>query len=378
MGFADSTASPWFASQTITSNEARFALAAAFAKPPSSAINAEGGVVPSATSPFALTSNGTSSNPSVAVGPGQCVVVNNIGGTYVCTLPSAVTVTLDTPLPSGSNTRKDLLCGRVLDQEAGDGSGQVNRLRLEVVTGTSAATPTTPSAPSGWLPLWTITVNSSGALTFTDSRTYTRGVGGVRFVQQNDNRDGSHQGDLRIFATGKIDAWLGSAWLTIVAPAVWTQTNVNYTYGGNGGSVPSGAVNFGSGGSSFVRHKRQGNDLSMTYMAKWGTSGFNGGVGNISTVLPNGWQGTSAGDQWVPCHIWVRSGVAVLDIAGMALIQAGSNGVSPFFPLAGPIAPYKIADAPGVPGHSVPQVGSSAYAEGGALHIGPATIELSS
>jgi hypothetical protein len=324
MAFADSTASPWFASQTLNSNEARYGLSAAFAKPPSSAVNGEGGVIPSATSPFALTSNGTSSNPSVAVAPGQCVVVNSVGGTYVATLPSSVTVSLDLPLPSGGNTRKDLVCARVIDQEAGDGSGLSNRLRLETVTGTSAASPTTPSAPAGWLALWVVTVTSAGTLTFSDVRSYTRGVGGVRFVQANDTRDGSHTGDLRIFATGKIDFWTGTAWVSIVAPAVWTQTNVAYTYAGNGGSVPTGSVNFGTGGSSFVRYKRQGNDLSMSYMAKWGTPGTqSGGVGNISTVLPNGWQGTSAGDQWVPCHIWVKSGTALLDIAGMALIQAG-------------------------------------------------------
>lgn len=377
MGFADSTASPWIANASVTSAEARYAAAAAFAKPPSSAFQAEGGIVPSATSPFALSSNGTGSAPSVSVAPGQVVVVNSIGGTYVCTLPSSVTVNLDTPLPSGSNTRRDLLCARVLDAEAGDGSGQGNRLRLETVTGTSAATPTTPVAPSGWEPLFVITVNSSGGLTFSDSRRYTRGVGGVRFVQINDTRDGSHQGDLRIFATGQIDAWLGVKWITIVAPAVWSQVNVNYTFAGGGGATV-GTVGFGTGGSSYVRYKRIGNDLMISYAARWGTPGtYNGGAGDITTVLPNGWVTPAGRDQWIPCQIWVNNTAASIDVAGMALIQASSSIVRPHFPRGGPIDPYRIASSVGVAGNSVPFI-AGGMAEGGAIHIGPATIELAS
>lgn len=375
MGFADSTVSPWIANQTVTSSEARYAMAATFAKPASSAFLAEGGVVPSASTPFAVSSNGTSSAPSVSVAPGQVVVVNNVGGTYVCTSPSSVTVSLDTPLPSGSNTRRDLLCARVLDSEAGDGGGQTNRLRLETVTGTSAATPTTPSAPSGWEPLFVITVNSSGGLSFANVQRFTRSVGGVRFVRQNDTRDGSHTGDLRIFDTGQIDAWIGTKWVTVVAPAVWSQVNVNYTYAGGGGATV-GTVSFGTGGTSFVRYKRIGNDLMISYAARWGPAS-NGGAGDITTVLPNGWVTPSGRDQWVPCQIWVNDSGVSVDVAGMALIFPGSNVVRPYFPLGGPIRPYRIASSVGVRGGSVPLI-NGGFAQGGALHIGPATIELAS
>lgn len=378
MGFADSSSSPWFASGTVTSAEARHALSATFSKSPTSAVQGEAGVIPASSSPFGLASNGTAGLPSVAVAPGQCVVVNSVGGTYVCTLPASVTVFIDTPLPSGGNTRRDVLCARVLDSEAGDGGGLTGRLRLETVTGTAAISPTTPSVPSGWLPLFVITVNSSGGLTFSDVRSYTRGVGGVRFCRAGDTRAGSHVGDLRVFETGQIDAWLSGSWITIVAPTVWSQANVNYTYAGNGGSTPQGTVGFGTGGSSFVRYKRNGNDLSISYAARWGTQGtYNGGVGDITTVLPNGWVTPSGRDQWIPCQIWVNNSAASIDVAGMALIQAGSNIVRPHFPIAGPIDPYRIASQVGVAGASVPRI-TGGFAEGGAIHIGPATIEIAS
>jgi hypothetical protein len=385
MGFADSSTSPWFASGTVTSPEARYALAAAFAKATSSAVNAETGVVPASSGPFTPSSNGTALAPSVSVAPGQCVVQTAVGGTYVCTLPAAVTVTVDTPLPSGANTRKDVLCARVLDSEAGDGLGSTGRLRLETVTGTAGVSPSTPSTPSGYLALYVITVNSSGALTLSDVRSYTRGVGGARFVQTGDTRDGSHTGDLRIFATGQIDAWLSSAWITIVAPAVWTQTTVAYTYAGNGGSVAQGTVGFGAAGTSIVRYKRTGNDLTVSYQATWsGNNDYSGGVGQIWTVLPNSWVTPAGRKQWLTCELWARtpdnswSG----DFVGQAYVAAASNVVQPYFqtnvgdvPVS--MLPYKIADSIGVPGHSVPYNGSGRFAEGGSINI-YGTIELAS
>lgn len=382
MGFADSPVSPWFSSGTVTSSEARYAMAAPFSKGPTSAIQGEPGVIPSSVSPFNLTSNGTASFPSVAVGAGQCVVVNAIGGTYVCTNPSSLTVTLETPLPAGSNTRRDLLCARVIDQETGDGSGLEGRLRLETVTGTSATSPSTPTAPPGYLPLWIITVNSSGALSFSDVRTYTRAVGGLRFVRSGDTRDGSHQGDTRIFGTGQIDIWTGTAWLTIVSPAVWSQVDVNLTYAGNGGSVPQGTVALGTGGfmQHVCRYKRTGNDLQVSYSFWWSrdpaNAGYNGGVGPITTTLPNGWTSVPARDHWLQAQLWVNQPGNVFDVQGLALIQSNSNIVRPYFPYGGPIIPYKIADSIGVPGHSVPLV-NGGFAQGGTLHIS-GLVELSS
>ena len=66
----------------------------------------------------------------------------------------------------------------------------------------------------------------------------------------------------------------------------------------------------------------------------------------------------------------------VFDVAGLALIQASSNIVRPYFPYGGPIRPYKIANSVGVGGGSVPLV-NGGFAQGGTLHIS-GLLELAS
>jgi hypothetical protein len=164
--------------------------------------------------------------------------------------------------------------------------------------------------------------------------------------------------------------------------SVWTQVNVAYTYDGGGGR-PKGTVNFGTGGSSTVRYKRSENDLTVSYAAVWGSAG-DGGVGNISTVLPNNWVTPSGRKQWLTCELWARtddnswSG----DFTGLAYIAPGSNVVVPYFqtnvgdvPVA--MRPYRIATSSGVPGNSIPNVGGSRFAQGGSMNIF-GTIELAS
>lgn len=388
MGQADSTFSPFFAAKTLNAPEMRAALGALAGPSPASAVTAEQGVIPgggNTNSGLVPTSTGSGAAPAVSVSPGQCVIQRPVGGTYICTLPVAASgILLQTPLPAAGQTRIDLLCVTVVDGEADGGTPpQTNVMRLITVTGTAAASPTAPATPAGNLALYQITVNNAGALTFADVRTYTRGVGGVRFVAAGDVRAGSAPADLRVFATGQVDAWLNLtgtwAWVTIVAPSVWTQINSPWTYSGGTG----GTVNFGTGGSAILRYKRAGNDLTVSYQAKYGTSP-NGGTGNLSTLLPNGWATPAGRDQWIAAHLYVNDPISGYagDYAGMALVGGsggGSGGVLPFFPLninTTQIGAHKIADTAGVPGHSIPLIGGG-YAQGGLIHVF-GTIEIAS
>jgi hypothetical protein len=391
MATVNSAITPWFATSQLTSPEARWSLAAAFAQDQTSGINPEGGVLPgggNVNGAFVPTSNGTAANPSVSVAPGQCVINRPVGGVYICTWNAAQTVALDLSLPASGQTRIDLLVAEVVDPEADSGSTSGTVFRVRTVAGVASASPSAPSVPSGTIPLWQWTVSNAGAITnITSRRQWTRAPGGVRLVEPNDTRNGSYPGDLRIFATGQIDAWLnngsGWGWLTIVAPAVWTQVSIPWTYAGGGGT-PAGTANFGVGGTNLCRYKRVGNDLTVSYEAKYGTGNPNMGTGNVSTLLPNGWTTPAGRDQWIPAHLWVNDPVSgyVGDFAGMALVGGGgggSGGVLPFFPQninTTKIIGHRVAGTAGVPGGSIPLIGGG-YAQGGLIHAF-GTVEIAS
>lgn len=384
MGFTDITAvRPWFATSTLQAPSMRYGMAAAFAKSPASALLPEAGVIPgggTSQPSFLPTSNGSSSNPSVSVAPGQCVVVTALGNPYVCTLPAAATVALDTPLPASGQTRIDILCARVLDTEA-DASGTSNVLRLQFVTGTAAASPAVPSVPTGYLPLFRVTVNNAGALSaITSLRAWTRGPGGVRFIDAEDSRGGSYVGDLRIWPTGRIDAWVAGAWRTIVSPAAWTEQTIPWTYEGTsgGGTGPSGTVNFGSGGSSICGYKRSGDDLTVRWNAVYGT-GFDTGSGQLRTALPAGYTSV-ARRQFLPAHLYVNDALTgtQTDWIGFAYIPPSSQVVYPYFPLSNSECrafAHLVAVTPGVTGQSRPTI-PGGYAAGGTIDIGPGVVAV--
>jgi hypothetical protein len=361
-------------------------VSSAFQASATSAISPEVGVLPgggsAANSAFIPTSNGTAGAPRVSVAPGKAIVQSALGHVYQCTLDAAINVLLDTPVPGAGTTRIDVLCGRVLDTEA-DGLGTTGTFQLITVTGTAAASPAVPSVPSGYLPLYKMTLANSGAISaVTSMRTWARGAGAPRLAEVGDSAAGAFPGDIRRFADGRQDAWSGTAWITSVSPAAWTQVNVAYTYAGGGG----GTCSFGSTGSSFCRYKRAGNDLTISYEARFGGTGINMGTGGITSVLPNGWVTPTGRDQIIPCHIWVNDSVSgvVQDWGGLAFVLSGSNIIRPYFPWnigawSTALAPYSVANSVGVPGFSVPYIinGSTlGFAQGGSLHLGAGVIEL--
>lgn len=383
MGSADSSVSPWWATSTLTSPELRWAMAAAFAKAPTSALLPEAGIIPgggTSQPSFLPTSNGSAGAPSVSVAPGQCVVVTALGNPYVCTLPAAVTVALDTPLPSSGQTRIDMLCGRVLDTEA-DASGTSNVFRLTMVTGTAAASPAVPSVPAGYLPLYRITVNNAGTISaVTSLRAWTRSAGGVRSIDAEDSRAGSHVGDLRVWPSGRIDAWVSGAWKTVVSPAAWTEQTIPWTYEGTsgGGTGPSGTVNFGSGGSSICGWKRSGDDLLVRWNAVYGT-GFDTGSGQLRTALPGGYTSV-ARRQFLPAHLYVADALTgtQTDWIGFAYIPPSSQVVYPYFPLSNSECrafAHVVAVTPGVTGQSRPTI-PGGYAAGGTIDIGSGVVQV--
>jgi hypothetical protein len=384
MATVNSTVSPFFSHATMTSPEMRYALAALAGKDPASILASEGGVFPTGAGAATPTSNGTASAPSVSVAPFQCAVERPTGGTYICTWPTAQTVALDLPKPSSGLLRIDLLVAEVNDPEADTGStAGTTVFRVRTVAGTPAASPVAPSVPAGTVPLYQWRLNNAGTIDqITSRRSWTRAAGGVRPIDGEDGRNGSHSGDMRIWPTGRIDAWINSAWLTVVAPAAWTEIDVAWVYEGTsgGGTSPSGTVNFGAGSSSKCRYKRAGNDLLLMYQAVYGT-GYDTGSGYLRTVLPAGMV-SPARSQFVPCELWVLDPVSGTntDYAGMAWIPPDSSLVYPYFSWTNNdtrIVKHLVQVTPGVPGQSRPLI-PGGYACGGRISIGPGLIEVAS
>lgn len=354
MAVTASAVDPWFVNTALQSNEARFALAALVGRSPSDLIAAETGVLPSGDAAFQPTSNGTSTAPKVSVDRGFCVVQTAAGGTYICTWPTAQPVSLTAP---ASNPRIDTLCARVRDTDV-DSSG-VKLFELITVDGTPAASPVAPAIPSGYLPLYDIRVGStaqSGALTITDRRTYTRGAGGIRYCPDWDlGRNGSYPGDLRVRANGAIDAWLGSSWITVASPSVWTQfTPVLYTQN-------SGAQNLGTGGSAIGRYLIVGKVMHLRYIFRGGT-GTAYGWGDVYTQLPPGIVAAPSEETQILAKLNAHWPVGTLYAIwnGLCFINSSTNRMSLWFPVSSSrsdLTTYRISgDAAGTAGTGFPQV----------------------
>lgn len=369
-----STVDPYFVNNRLTSNEMRYALSALVGRDPTSPVLAETGVLPGGGIPFGLSSNGTASAPQVSVAPGHCVVATAAGGTYVCTWPVAANVTLTTP---AGNPRIDVLCARVRDTDV-DASG-VKVFELLTVDGTPAASPTVPAIPAGYLPLYQITVASSGAgggLTMTDVRPFTRAAGGVRVVTASQLvRAGSYTGDLRVQGNGQVDVWLGSSWVTVASPAVWSQFTPTLQTSGNAGGVPVGA-----NGSAIGRYLVVGKVCHLRYVFRVGAGAPAAGWGDISTQLPPGITSAPAEETQILAKLNAHWPVGTLYaiFLGKCFITSSSTTMALYFPVdinRSDLHTYQMsADSNGTAGTGYPRV-PSGYPAPGVLVI-QGTIEI--
>lgn len=363
-----SSADPWFVNQLITPNEARYALAALLARSPTDPLASEAGVLPGGSGdPFTATSTGTAGAPKATVSPGFAVVAA-AGGAYICTWPASVQVPLTAP--SGS-PRIDTLCAVVQDTDV-DGSGQ-RRFVLQTVDGTPAASPVAPALPAGFLPLRDILVATSGALTISDRRTFTRGSGGIRVVSAaaaDLARPGSYIGDLRVRSTtpiGQIDVWLGSAWQTLASPAAWQQFTPELYYDGNGSgaggsNTAPGTVTWSNGNSRIGRYLVQGKTCHLRYIFRTGTDNIvNSGVGYLSSRLPPNLVSAAAEETQILCKLNTRGGATSI-WPGICFVPPNDTTLIPFFPFSQTdcrLTSYIVANAPAAAGTGFPRIAGS-------------------
>lgn len=358
---AGGSVTPWFATTQLTSPELRYAMATLLGGDISSPINVEGGVRPSGgdtNGAFVPTSNGSGTNPSVSVAPGQCVVKRSVGGTYICTMTTATTVALDLPLPAAGQTRIDLLVAQVVDPEADTSATSGTTFQLRTVLGTASASPVAPSVPVDTLPLYKWTVNNAGAITaITSIRTFTRALGGVRLVDDTDTRAGSHPGDLRMRANGQLEVWKNSVWNVLASPAAWTQFTPQLFAG------VTGAIPLGTAGSAIGRYMVQGKSMHLRYIFRADTqvNGFNGGQGDVSTRLPAGFTSAAAEETHILAKLnqhGINSTIQRIYM-GKVFIPANSTMMNLYFPVAwdrSDLHTYQISAPGGAPGSGFPVV----------------------
>lgn len=375
MAFTSSAVDPYFVNNTLLPNELRYAMSALVGKSPTDALAAETGVLPGTASadPFSLTSNGgtTSGNPPrVSVAPGHCIVQTAAGGTYVCTWPAAANVALT--LQAGS-PRIDVLCARVRDTDV-DASG-AKTFDLITVDGTPASSPSAPSVPAGYVPLWNILVATSGSLSFTDRRSMTRTAGGVRSVAATDlARAGSHQRDLRIQANGQLDVYLGSTWTNIASPAVWSQFTPTLTTAGDASGVPVGS------GSAIGRYIVIGKVMHLRYVFRVGSGAPAAGWGDISTALPAGIVSAPSEETQILAKLNAHWPIGTLQgiYLGKCFIPPSSTQMNLYFPFSSArcdLGTYQMSNAAGGPAGTGRPLVAGGYPAPGILVI-QGTIEI--
>jgi hypothetical protein len=177
----------------------------------------------------------------VSISAGICYVnaTSATGGVYICTNDASYDV--QTSASHATLARKDIIIARVYD--AIDDTGSQNQFTIEVVTGTPAASPSRPAAPSQstilaelLIPAASTTVTNAN---ITDLRIQTVALGGVLPVADSSAVPLTPYSGMKIY---RIDLkteliWDGTAWQAIpyggwssYTPS-WTAATTNPSLG---------------------------------------------------------------------------------------------------------------------------------------------------
>ncbi|MFG3291133.1 hypothetical protein ACGF3G_20275 [Streptomyces sp. NPDC048179] len=195
---------------------------------------------------------GTDGTMNAHVTAGRAVIQSTVDrGVY----PVAVTEQVELAFAAGDAQygRVDLVVLRVYD-DTYDGSGR-SEAAVEIVPGTPAAVPVTPTAPSTSLVLFTVAVPANaGGLTWasaaTDLRPTTVALGGILPTRSDDTAAGGYPGHYRDI-NSTLQRWDGTAWVPYPK--------------GIGGIAPAGAVTTASYGGQY-------RDSSAGVLQRWNGS----------------------------------------------------------------------------------------------------------
>jgi hypothetical protein len=181
----------------------------------------------------------TQSGVGVSVAPGCAVVTprDSNNGSYWVSLGNVERL----PLQAHHQTydRVDLIVIRVYDSSV-DSSGKYVAA-AEVVAGTPAPSPVTPSTPSGALLLATVYTSNNGTISIGDNREYTSTVGGVIPISSSFPSGAAVRPGQMVFLRDRRElyVWSGSAWEKVSQQGGLPKVP----------AMASGTVTVGTGGS---------------------------------------------------------------------------------------------------------------------------------
>jgi hypothetical protein len=310
------------------------------------------------------------SGMSVTINGGHYAVDRSPYGLYVGAATGSITVTHGTSSPS--LPRIDYVVLRVRD--SGIDTGVTESAKVIILAGSPGSVPVEPSAQmtNGDLLLASVRIraNTSSVLStdITDRRVWITARGGITPRRSGDTSVGAYEGQYADDPTNdNLIRWSGSAWEPVASPAVWTTFTPRLMCDGTNTDI-----NIGSGAKLSCRYQLLGKTLRFNYFFKWGTAPFNGGWGNIYTLLPAGlYAATADFSWWNTAHLWINNAVFVADFDGSSWLRGGTNKMYPSFPInpsTGASGFYRIATTSGVAGGSVPHV-VNGFAEGGELNM---------
>lgn len=283
---------------------------------------------------YQVTQTSPSATMAVLVQPGQLVVNRSLGGPYFGTSNAAFNVTIPT---ANTNPRIDYVVMRVRDLGVDGVSSAVQTYAAVVLSGTPAGSPSEPVSQltDGDVLLAAVTVRASTTSILnsdiSDRRVFVAAQGGIYPLSSVDTRNGAYPGHTRYnMNTGATEQWNGTAWVVIASPSVWSSWSPTLSYAGAGG-VGGGTVALGSGSSVVGRYLIQGKKLEIAYTWTWGSSGFNGGAGPITALLPPGCISRNLGETHIPCF-WYTGTTTHFIFNGLCWITANSNVLRPRFP----------------------------------------------
>lgn len=183
---------------------------------PTSALAARSGVKPSPSNAGLAVVQRSTPDRWVTINAGTCYIpaTSSIGGTYECHNDAAYDV--QTAAAHATLARKDLICARVYD--AIDDVGVLNELKIEVVTGTPAGSPSRPATPNQAIALAEVNVAAASTTVvtanITDLRQRVVALGGTLPCRNSSEVPASPHGGMRIWREDLKQEllWDGTAW----------------------------------------------------------------------------------------------------------------------------------------------------------------------
>ncbi len=177
---------------------------------------------------------------TATVQPGVCVVPapDATSGPYVVAIPTAVTLTLPAKPGSGLQ-RRDRVVVRVYDEEIAALGTTLRESRVELVTGTAAASPSAPALPLMAYEVGQLNSTSTATTLYSTNLARTWSAGGVGVVYSQAERDALTAYDgLVVYREdlGYHEHRAGGAWSRLV-PAQPPASGVLAANAANGGGT---------------------------------------------------------------------------------------------------------------------------------------------